>query len=395
MSLRSFLAIGTLVRRAAVAGVVCLLLPALGQGAAAQDFETKARWALLMDAETETVLYQKAADERMPPASLGKLMTMAVLFRALAEGQLTLEDEFVISEDAWRRGGAVSGGSTMFAELGSSVAVADLMRGVIVQSGNDAAIAIAENMAGTESTFAGLMNKEAERIGLRDSNFRNATGLPDDEQWVTARDLALLANHIIQNYPDHYEVYSEPAFTWNGIRQQNRNPLLGMNIGADGMKTGYTEASGYGLVGSAVRDGQRLIVIINGAETANQRANDARKLLDWGFRAFDHYALEDTTQPIAQAKVYGGTQGRVGLHGENGLDVLLPIGDIRGIRVEVVYDGPIEAPVTKGDQVARLRIWQDGKLMRDTPLFATEDVGVGNMRQRAFDAIGELLLGWL
>ncbi len=242
--------------------------------AAADKFETKAKHAILMDAETGTVLFQKAADEPTPPASMAKLMTTLVVFEALKSGQLTLDTEFMVSENAWRTGGATSGGSTMFAKLGSSIKVSDLLRGIIVQSGNDACIVVAEGMAGTESTFANLMNAEARKLQLEDSHFTNATGLPDPGQHVTVRDLATIARHIVYDFPQYYEIYSETEFTWNKIRQENRNPLLDATIGADGLKTGYTEELGYGLVGSAVRDGQRLILVMNGLASEKERAEE-------------------------------------------------------------------------------------------------------------------------
>ena len=272
--------------------VACLALLAVAAAAgplpaAAQGFETRAAHAILVDAETDTVLLQHEADARMPPASMAKLMTMAVVFDALETGRLRLDDEFVVSENAWRNGGAKSGGSTMFAELGSTIRVEDLIHGVIVQSANDGCIIIAEGMAGTEASFAAMMNAEARKLGLTDSHFTNSTGLPDPEQYVTARDLATLAKHLIYDFPEYYAIYQQTEFTWNKIRQRNRNPLLEMGIGADGLKTGYTEESGYGLVGSASRDGQRLIMVINGTKSDKERAEEARKLMDWGFRAFE------------------------------------------------------------------------------------------------------------
>ena len=223
----------------------------------AQSFQTKAKQAILMDFESGSVLFQKNADQPMPPASMAKLMTMEVVFSSLKSGELDFETPFSISQDVWRRGGANSGGSTMFAVLNSDIRLEDLMRGVIVQSGNDAAMAIAEGMAGSEDAFAGLMNIRARKIGLENSHFTNSTGLPDPDQRVTARDLAYLARHIIKTYPELYKIYSEPEFKWNKVNQRNRNPILGKVAGADGLKTGYTEASGYGLVGSAMQNGRR------------------------------------------------------------------------------------------------------------------------------------------
>jgi serine-type D-Ala-D-Ala carboxypeptidase (penicillin-binding protein 5/6) len=273
--------------------------------ASAEGFQTIAPTAILLDADTQTILFEKNADELLAPASMAKLMTAEVVFSELKSGRLTLESEFPISEHAWRRGGAGSGGSSMFAKVNTSIRLEDLLRGLVVQSGNDAAIAIAEGISGTEENFAQLMNQHAAQIGLTKSTFRNATGYSDPNQKVTVRDLAKLALDIIDTYPDLYKMFGEREFTWNKIRQQNRNPLLVMEIGADGLKTGNLEESGFGLVGSAVQNGQRLIVVVNGMKTAKDRAAEARKLLDWGFRAFEPHQLFAEGQEIGEAKVFG------------------------------------------------------------------------------------------
>jgi D-alanyl-D-alanine carboxypeptidase (penicillin-binding protein 5/6) len=377
---------------------VCPAIVAIGvltaHPAAAQRFETRAQQAILMDAESETVLFQHEADTPMPPASMAKLMTVAVIFRALESGRLSLDDEFIVSEDAWRRGGAMAGGSTMFAELGSTIKLSDLLRGIIVQSGNDACIIVAEGMAGTETTFADMMNAEARRLALNDSHFVNATGLPDPRQRVTARDLVKLANYVIHTYPEFYKIYSEESFTWNKITQRNRNPLLTMNIGADGLKTGYTEESGYGLIGSAVRDGQRLIVVINGTASAKARGEEARKLLDWGFRAFERSIIFDENEVVAEAKVFGGTQRSVGLVGDGPIELLLPRGSRDLIRARVVYEAPVPAPIHQGQEIGILRVTIGDDLTKETKLYAAKNIGVGTTRRRAVDGLEELLIGW-
>ena len=362
--------------------------------ALAQGFQTRAAQALLLDAETDTILFQLEADTPMPPASMAKLMTIAVIFDALKTGRLSLEDEFIVSEDAWRRGGAVSGGSTMFAELGSTIKLADLIRGIIIHSANDACIVVAEGMAGTEGTFADLMNAKARELGLEGSHFVNATGLPDPDQRVTARDLAKLANFIINTYPEYYPIYAEERFTWNKITQRNRNPLLEMNIGADGLKTGYTEESGYGLIGSAVRDGQRLIVVVNGTSSSKARGEEARKLLDWGFRAFERSILFAKDEVVVEAKVFGGSRRSVGLVGDGPIELLLPRGSRDQIRARVVYDSPVEAPVEAGQRIGVLRVTIGQDLTKETPLYAGQNVGIGTTRQRAVDGLEELLIGW-
>ena len=371
-------------------------LVAFGAGqAAAQNFETRAQHALLMDAETETVLFQKAADERMPPASMAKLMTVAVVFDAIKTGKLSLDTEFQVSENAWRNGGANSGGSTMFAKLGSTIKVSDLLRGIIVQSANDGCIVVAEGMAGTEKTFANLMNAEARKLGLTDSHFTNATGLPDPDEYVTAHDLARLARHIIYDDPEFYPIFSEKEFTWNKIRQHNRNPLLDMGIGADGLKTGFTDASGYGLVASAVRDGQRLIMVINGTKSEKERAEEARKLMDWGLRGFEKVELFRQGEEIGRAAVFGGAQGSVGLVGKGGIAAFVPRGSRDLIKGRVVYRGPVPAPIEAGQEIGKLQITLGTDVLREAPVYANEDVGRGSIPERAMDGLKELLLGWL
>lgn len=376
---------------AAVAVALTFAAPA---GAQQVAFETKAAHAFLLDAETDTVLFQKDADVPMPPASMAKLMTMAVVFDALKAGRVSLDDEFLVSENAWRNGGANSGGSTMFAALGSSIRLDDLIHGIIIQSGNDACIIVAEGMAGTEATFADMMNEQGRKIGLTGSHFTNSTGLPDAGQYVTARDLARVAKHIITNFPEYYPIYSQSEFTWNKIRQRNRNPLLEMNIGADGLKTGYTEESGYGLVGSAVREGQRLILVINGAKSEKERAEEARKLMDWGFRAFERLNLFSNGEIIGEASVFGGDISGIGVVTKGPVDILLPRGFRDQIKGRIVYQGPVRAPVDRGQEIGTLQITVNDQLLKEAKVYAAADVGGGTMQQRAVDGLQELLLGW-
>jgi len=249
---------------------------------AVSEVRSSAPYAILIEAMTGVVLFEKNADELMPPSSMAKLMTAEFVFKAIREGRLRPDDQFAISENAWRRGGETSGVSTMYAALNSQVTILDLLRGALVVSGNDACIALAEGMAETEAKFAIKLNERARELGLTKSNFSNATGLPNPDLRVTSRELAKLARHIIWTYPEFYEICGEREFTWNNILQQNRNPLLFMGIGADGMKTGFTDDAGYGLVGSAVRDDIRLIVVVNGLRTDKERGAEARKLLEWG-----------------------------------------------------------------------------------------------------------------
>lgn len=349
-----------------------------------------ARHAVLMDYENGSYLFERAADEPVPPASLTKLMTMEVVFQALKEGKLALDQQLLVSTNAWRTGGAPSGGSTMFASINSRVKVEDLIQGVIVDSGNDAAIAFAEGLDGSESAFAQHMTRRAHELGLDTANFRNSTGLDAPDHKISVRDLARLSSHIISAYPDFFKYYSQREFTWNKITQKNRNPLLDLDIGADGMKTGYTKESGYGLVGTAVQNGIRLIVVVNGAPSLKERADDAKKLLEWGFRSFDPKPLIKDDQIVAEAKVFGGDARHVPLKAEKALRIFTPHGAAGRLLIRVVYNGPLRAPIAKGTQVARLKVWREKRLVLDAPLFAAADVGEGGIVRRAADGAYEL-----
>jgi D-alanyl-D-alanine carboxypeptidase (penicillin-binding protein 5/6) len=391
--MRTIGAMPRLTERLVAALVLAFALSCATGARGAEPFETEVGYAFLVDYQTGTVLFQKDADIPMPPASMAKLMTMAVVFEAIRAGEVTLDDRFRVSANAWRRGGATSGGSTMFAAEGSEIRLEDLIRGVIVQSGNDAAIVIAEGLAGDEEAFAVRMNDLAARIGLGGSTFANATGLPDPRQRVTARDLALLASYIIREFPEFYAIYSEREFTWNGITQRNRNPLLGMNIGADGMKTGFTEESGFGLVASAVRDGRRLIAVINGADTEAVRATEARALLDWGYASFRMVSLFTPGEVLAEAPVFGGAAAHVGLRIAEAIPVLLPVEGAGMVTARVVYSGPIPAPVAAGEPVGRVEILVDDAVVAERPLLADRTIVQGTMPQRALDALNNLFAG--
>jgi D-alanyl-D-alanine carboxypeptidase (penicillin-binding protein 5/6) len=387
---------GRLARMAALALAGLLALgPAFAKEPAKPAAPTDAPIAFLYDETAGSVLFAKQADLPSPPASMATLMTLELVFKALAEGRLKREQTFRISEDAWRRGGAPSRSSTMFAKLNSEVSVADLLRGVIVQSGNDAAITLAVGLAGSEEAFAGQMNQRAKELGLARSAFRNATGQPDPEQKMTARDTARLAAHLIEAYPEQYRIFAEPEFTWSKITQRNRNPLLADYQGADGLKTGYTEDSGFGLVGSAVRDGRRLIIVLNGLESAKDRAEQARKLLDWGFSAFEQRRLFAEGDAVAEARVFGGASLHVPLVADRAIDLLTPKGDDARVAARVDYAGPISAPIVKGTRIGTLKVWRGETLTIETPLVAGADVPVGDLPRRAFDGAMELVSGWV
>jgi len=377
------------------AAALVALLAGSPQARAQDNFQTTVRNAILVDVGTQSVLFEKAADELQAPASLAKLMTMAVIFEEIRQGRLQPDQEIVISEDAWRRGGAPSRTSSMYAAVNSRVKVQDLMRGAIIQSGNDASIALAEAVSGTEPNFIPVMNTRARAIGLTQSVFRNATGLPDPEQRTTAREVARLADHIIRTFPEHYAIYGEREFTWGGIRQQNRNPLLGTYTGADGLKTGYIEEAGFNLAGSAVQNGQRLIVVVMGARSLQERSNEARKLLDWGFRSFELRDLFQEQETIGDVAVYGGAQGSVAVTAGKLVRLLLPRGQSDRVTAQIVYRGPVRAPVRRGTEVGHLRVMRGSQLALQVPVFAAADVEAGTLTQRAMQGAWELGTGWI
>ena len=355
-----------------------------------ENFQTSVPHAILFEAESGSVLYERAADELVYPASLAKLMTAEFVFNELQQGNITLEDEVVISENAWRTGGAPSRTSSMFAPINGRVKVHDLLRGIIVQSGNDACIAIAEALAGNEMAFGVKMTNRAREIGLTKSTFTNSTGLHNPGLKVTARELGKLAQHIIRTYPDFYKIYGEREFTYNRIRQYNRNPLLAW--GADGLKTGFTKESGYGLVASAEQNGMRLIVVVMGAKGEKERADEARKLLEWGFRSFEARILFAEGQTVGEAKVFGGDKGYVPLVGSGTIRLMVPRNISEKIVARVTYTGPLPAPVERGRPAGVLKVWRGDTLALEVPLQTGEEVGKGNLSQRAFDAVTESVI---
>lgn len=368
--------------------------PAAGAKPAA-TMEAKADVALLVDHATGAVLYEKNADKPFPPASLTKMMTMAVTFREIKEGRLSLDAAFPVSEYAWRTGGAPSHTSSMFAPIHSDVKVVDLLQGVMVQSANDGALTIAEGLGGTVPAFVERMNERAKEIGMTSTTFANPTGLPDPGNRTTARDLVKLGGHLIDTYPDLYKYYSQPEFTYNKIRQFNRNPLLREVPGADGIKTGYIKESGYNLVGSAVQNGQRLIVVIGGAATDKERAEDARRLLDWGFRTFETVHLFDAGETIGEAAVFGGTRTTVKIASPTSVSVLIQRGTRDNLKARVVYTGPLKAPVEAGRPIGKLIVTRNDAVVQEMPVETAEAVAKGTLRQRAIDGTREVLIGLL
>ncbi len=356
--------------------------------AAHAQIETEADYAYLLDLDTQTVLFEKKADELMQPASMSKLMTLAVVFEALEQGKITLQTEFPVSEYAWRTGGAPSRTSAMFAPLKAQVTVEDLLQGIIIQSANDACIIIAEGLSGSDEAFAQMMTDKARRIGLVKSAFGNSTGLPHPKQLMTARELAKLAAYLIAKYPQYYHYFAQKEFRYRKHIFQNLNPLIYANIGADGLKTGFTEDSGYGIVGSAVNEGRRLIVVQNGIKTQSGRKDDAVRMLNWGFKSFEKFTIFNPGEIVGEAVVWGGEHRYLKLRGEDGVRMLLPKNiKQRKLRGAIVYSGPVIAPVKEGDRIGELRVSSDNGITSSAPLFAAESIGKSGMIGQGFDSI--------
>ncbi len=344
-----------------------LALAVLAGGARADA--TVAPSALLVDGATGTVLLEKNADTPLPPASMSKLMTVFMVFERLKDGRLSLDRSFPVSRKAWKKGG-----SRMFVRVDTRVTVKDLLQGVIVQSGNDASIVLAEGISGSEEAFAEAMTQRARELGLRNSTFRNATGWPHPEHLMSARDLARLAAILVRDFPELYKMFADREFTYNGIRQANRNPLLGPVAGADGLKTGHTEASGYGLVASAERDGRRLFLVLNGLDGTRTRAREAERLMEWGFQEFAAYPLVGRGETVETAAVWLGQPAHVPLVADRDVAVALKRGARAGLKASVTWTGPVVAPVEAGRRIATLRLEAPGMQPIEHPLYAGADV---------------------
>jgi D-alanyl-D-alanine carboxypeptidase (penicillin-binding protein 5/6) len=331
---------------------------------------TIAEQAFLIDMTTGEVLFEKNADQPMAPASMSKMMTAYMIFERLRDGSLTLEDTFTVSENAWRKGGAKSGGSTMFLEPGKRVKLEDLLRGIIVQSGNDACIVVAEALASNEAAFAEEMTVRAKELGLQNTVFKNATGWPDPEHLTTAQDLALLAKRTITDFAEYYHYYAEKEFTYNTIRQINRNPLLYKNIDADGLKTGHTVESEYGLTASATKGDRRLILVVNGLASKKDRSREPERLLSWGFRDFNNYRLFSAGEEVTEADVWLGKEDKVSLVIEREMLLTIARNARHKMKVTVTFENPIPAPIAKGDPVAKLVLTVPGRDKLEVPLLA-------------------------
>ncbi|WP_246663890.1 D-alanyl-D-alanine carboxypeptidase family protein [Phyllobacterium sp. SYP-B3895] len=380
--------------RSLVLGIAVVMLAGFAADAQEQLFDTKAKQALMVEDQTGTVLYSKMPETLIEPAALVKLMTMEVVFHELQAGRINLSTQYTVSEHAWRTGGAPSGGSTMFAKLKSAVSVGDLIQGVIVQSANDGCIILAEGIAGSEEKFADMMNARAKELGLNSSTFVNSTGLPDPKQRVSLTDLVALARHIKRSYPEFYHTYAQDNFTWNNIFQRNRNPLLRLDIGADGMGTGYTEQSGYGIVGATEHGDRRYVVALSGLASDKERAEEAKRIFEWAYQAFEEIDIFAAGETIGEASVFGGTKSSVALKATEKISLLVPVANRDRLKAHVVYKGPLVAPIKTGEEAGVLRIWIGDELVQETPVFTAEAVETGDLKKRSIDAMLELTTGW-
>ena len=359
----------------------------------AYAIETSATHAIVMSHDTGIVLFEHNPDTPMSPASMSKLMTILLVLEEIKAERILPNDTFIVSDDAWKRGGAKSGGSTMFLQVQSEVSIKDLLRGVIIQSGNDASIVLAEGIAGSEEEFAVMMTERGLELGMRNSHFVNATGLPHPDHKTTARDLALLAQYLINHFPEYYTLFAERQFTWNSISQPNRNPLIYANIAADGLKTGYTSESGYGLVGSAIQNDNRLIIVINGLPTKRMRSTEGRRLLNWGFRTFMRANLVQPDTVLLQIPVWQGKRSTIDVVSEKIFSAMIPKRTKKDMVVTATYNSPLFAPVKEGTRV--------GKLYVKIPNIKTQEVNLvvasSNEREgifgRIFSSLGYLLFG--
>ncbi len=359
----------------------------------ASAIESKAKNLILMDYDTGQYLYSKDAQKMIPPASMSKLMTIYMIFEKLKDGSLSLDDTFTVSENAWRKGGAASGSSTMFLNIGEKVRVGDLIQGIIIQSGNDACIVAAENIAGSEEDFAKAMNEKAKKLGMHNSSFANATGWPHPDQRMSVEDLAKLARIIIKQFPDYYYLFSERNFTHNKIKQGNRNPLLYSMPEADGLKTGHTEEAGFCLTGSAKRGDRRLIGVMSGLSSNKERSEEAEKIMNWGFREFENYKVLKQGQKVAEIPVWFGNEKNVDLLVNQ--DVLRTIKKSKASKVKLtaVYDKPVKAPVKQGDKLGFVRVEVPGSETMEVPLIANKDINKLGWFGKITENIKYLLFG--
>jgi len=374
-------------KRISIAAIAAGIVAVATGNAGAMD--TVAIQAIVADYQTGTILFEKNADDPVHPASMSKLMTLEILFERLKKGQISMNDTFPVSERAW----AHNEGSTMFVGIDSQIRVEDLVRGIVVQSGNDACIVVAEGLAGTEEAFVELMNKRGAELGLKDSHFRNVHGLEDPNHKMTARDLLKLAEHIYREYPDYYHYFAEKEFTHSDIKQQNRNPLIYKNIGVDGLKTGHLSVSGYGVVISAQRDGRRIFAVLHGMEDEQQRSDEAANVVEWAFREFNNYALAKPGQILDEAPVWYGSDPTVPLTVASDLVATLPRSGRDQAQIKVIFDGPIPAPIAQGQELGKIVIEAPGYGKTEVPLVAAAAVERQGFIGRAFTNLEYFLFG--
>lgn len=355
---------------------------------AARPFNSEAREAILIDLTTGTILYDKNADKLVPPSSMSKIMTVYMVLNEIKMGRLTLEDTFQVSKKAWKMRG-----SRMFISVNSDVKVSDLLRGVIVQSGNDAAVALAEGIAGSENTFVEMMNEKAPEIGARTAHFTNATGWPDPEHQMTLRDIAVIATRTMMDFPEHYALYKEQSFTYNNITQPNRNPLLFMDIGCDGLKTGHTDLGGYGLVASTIQKNRRLLVVVNGCQNKKEQAAASKRLIQYGYRAFVSAVLYSAGQTVEEADVWMGTKNKIPLVCQSDIAITIPRSLMKEVSAEIVYRTPLQAPIHVGDPLAKIVIKIPGKPDKEYPLIAGDDSQKMGFFSRVGSAFNYLVFG--
>ncbi len=346
---------------------MCLLI--IFNGQTLFSFDTSAENALLIDFNTDQILYSKNEDKKIYPASMSKLMTLYILFDSLERGIVSLEDKFIVSKKAYQKEG-----STIYAELGTEISVQNLIRGIVVSSGNDACVIVAEALAGSENNFASQMNFYAEEMGLKNSSFKNSSGLHNEDHYSTAEDIVKLAKLLIRDFPDYYTYFAERSFTWNNITQYNRNNILSLSIGVDGLKTGYTSKSGYGIIVSSEKNGRRLVGLVAGLNSVDNRTNEISRLINYGYRGFKSYSIFKKNQIIDYIKVWKGKKNNLSIIIPSDLDLLLDIPGRRGIKVEYKYNEPIYAPIFKGDVVGSLDIIIQGRKNIKLDLLAGEDV---------------------
>ncbi len=376
--------------RATLLGLAAAALVFSGAGAGAQ-ISTNARQAMLVDHDTGDILFCKDCTVQMPPSSMSKLMTTELVFQRLKDGRLKPEDTFHVSETAWRQGQKTNE-SKMWVALNSNVSVDNLLKGIIVQSGGDACLVVAEALGGSEAGFAELQNARAKELGLEHSHFTNSSGMPDPEHYMSASDLVKLSSHLIRDYPEYYKYFAIKEFTWSNIRQPNRLSLINENIGVDGLKTGHTDASGYGLIASSLRSGRRLIVVVNGLTTIREREAEARRLLDMGYREFRSYELAKAGDTIAEADVWGGPKERVALTVKEPLKVVMAADARRNMKVTLRYDGPVRTPIAMGQQVGTFTVAVPGKPDTVVPAIAAEAVGGGDFLDRMMRGLQALIM---